>query len=70
MGKSKDDTSDEIIVIIKNLKYKEDDVYKDENISYIQIQNDMADTIIRHIEYYKKGDYDEWLKDIKNNTIS
>jgi len=62
---SKDDIADEIIAIIKDLKYIEDDEYRYEHISYIHIQNDMADTIIRHIEYYKKGEYDEWLKNRK-----
>ncbi len=57
----KDTIADEIIAIINNLKYKQ------VGETWVDAQNDMIDTVIRHIEYYKKGDYNEWLKN--RNTI-
>ena len=55
MEKSKEEIANDIITIINNLRYHS---VSEET----KIQNDMVDTIIRHIEYYKKGEFDEWLK--------
>ncbi len=56
---TKDEIADDIITILNGIRKTNEE----DGMTFTY--NFAIDDMVKHIQYYKEGKYDEWLKDLK-----